>query len=638
MVDLSTLNPNQLESVKWNEGPLLVLAGSGAGKTRVLTYRIARLVEESAGEHFKILALTFTNRTAAEMRSCMDALVPQARERAVLTTFHSFCVQLLRQHGHHVGLSPDFTILSQSVDRESVLDEAIQIVRQADPAVAYRGERLLPLVTRLLDLCIAGDKAVEFLRARRIKGAEKAGEVYRSYRTLMKQNNELDFGGIVVETLDLLQGVPGVKRLVTSIYPFVCVDEFQDTNLAQYRLLRHLVNPTTKNLFVVADGDQTIYQWNGADPERLQSLRNDFDMTVLQLPESYRCPPAVIEVANRLIQHNPGRDLSQFALTAHKQKSRGSNIRVCSFAAFDDEAQWVAADIADRFQNADCDLAVLARTLQLLEKILSALEAQGIPSYVAMRNDEFGTSRMIWLHSMLRLANSRQDREQLYRVCKSYSDLEGVSLNVKDIVSDAAAVEGDYLRAWQRAALCQEYSTFETQEFLRDSVSRLADSLDFRTFIDHSFSWFDGLLDFSTADWSTDPEFFVEKKTWQELQSEICSEFGHAQVTLNILLQGLDLRSKTPIPPENAVPCFTIHSAKGLEFGHVYLVGLVDDFLPHWRAVRAGLSGPKLQEERRSCFVAITRAQKTLTLTWSAEVFGRKRCPSMFLKEMALTP
>ncbi len=636
MVDLSTLNPNQLESAQWNEGPLLVLAGPGSGKTRVLTYRIARLVEETAGEHFKILALTFTNRAAAEMRSRIDALVPQARERAVLTTFHSFSVQLLRQHGHHVGLHPEFTILSQPVDRETVLDEAIQITRQECPEVVYTGERLLPLVTRLLDLCIDGDKAVGFLRERRVNGAEAAGEVYRSYRKLMKQHNELDFGGIVAEALDLLQGVPGVKRLVTSIYPFVCVDEFQDTNLAQYRILCHLVDPKTKNLFVVADDDQTIYQWNGADPERLKSLRDDFHMSVLQLPENYRCPPAVIEAANKLIKHNPDRDLNKSISVAGKQKGGDGDIRVCSFSAFEAESQWVAADIAGRSRNADCDFVVLARTRQLLEQILLALRAQNIPSYIAMRKDEFATSRMIWLHSMLRLANSRQDREQLRRVCKSYSDLEGASLNVKDIISEAAAEEGDYLRAWQRAALRQEYLPGETKRLLAESVTRLADNLDFQTFIKDSFVWFEGLLDFSTETWETSPEYFEEKTTWEELQTEIFREFDLEQATLNVLLQGLDLRSKTSIPPANAVPCFTIHASKGLEFGHVYLVGLVNDQLPSWRAVKKGIASKEMQEERRGCFVAITRAQKTLTLTYAEEVFGRHRQPSVFLREMDL--
>ena len=151
MVDLSSLNANQLESVNWNEGPLLVLAGPGSGKTRVLIYRIVRIIEETAGKHFRILGLTFTNKAAAEMRKRIESLVPNAGERTLLTTFHSFGVGLLRQHGHHIGLRPDFTILSQAVDREAVLDEAIKRTRAEHGEVNYRGQQLLPHVTRLLD-------------------------------------------------------------------------------------------------------------------------------------------------------------------------------------------------------------------------------------------------------------------------------------------------------------------------------------------------------------------------------------------------------------------------------------------------------------------------------------------------------
>lgn len=157
MVDLSSLNANQFQAVHWNEGPLLVLAGPGSGKTRVLTYRIARIIEETAGKHFRILGLTFTNKAAAEMRKRIESLVPNAGERTLLTTFHSFGVGLLRQHGHHIGLRPDFAILPQVIDREAVLDEAIERTRLEHGEVTYRGEQLLPLVARLLRLqCSSG--------------------------------------------------------------------------------------------------------------------------------------------------------------------------------------------------------------------------------------------------------------------------------------------------------------------------------------------------------------------------------------------------------------------------------------------------------------------------------------------------
>ena len=306
-MDLSTLNDIQCQAVNWQEGPLLVLAGPGSGKTRVLTYRISRLIQETPEKHFRILGLTFTNKAAAEMRERVEGLVPNARERILLTTFHSFCADILRQHGHHIGLRPDFTILGQAADRQGVLDDAIGTVIKDTNQTLYTGERLLPLITRLLDLGIAATQAGNFLSSRKLKEPEIIGAIYATYRELMIEKNALDFGALIAETLRLMEEQAAVKKLIQRVYTYICVDEFQDTNLSQYRVLSHLVNPATKNLFVVADDDQIIYQWNGANPERLQSLRNDFEMTVLQLPENYRCPAEGISIANDLIQFNLNR-------------------------------------------------------------------------------------------------------------------------------------------------------------------------------------------------------------------------------------------------------------------------------------------------------------------------------------------
>ena len=636
MVDLSSLNANQLESVNWNEGPLLVLAGPGSGKTRVLIYRTARIIEETAGKHFRILGLTFTNKAAAEMRKRIESLVPNAGERTLLTTFHSFGVGLLRQHGHHIGLRPDFTILSQVIDRESILDEAIERTYAEHGEVNYRGQQLLPYITRLLDYSVKTDDVIEFLKKRNVNGAEVIGEIYRNYRHLMIENNQLDFGGIIAETLRLIQEKTAIRKQIIRIYPYVCVDEFQDTNLAQYRILRNIVSSSTKNLFVVADDDQIIYQWNGADPNRLNELRRDFGMSVIQLPENYRCPPEVITVANKLIEHNPCHDSGKAALIAHKQGGNGNVIRIKNFTSFAEEADWVASDIALRPKESRCNCVVLARTRWTLEQILESLANHNVPGYLAMRKDEFVSSPMVWLHAMLRLANARQDSEQLRRICKSFFDLEGVNLIVKDIISDSAAEEGDCLREWRRAILQREQLHPQTKKFLSEAVLKLADRLDFWSFIEASFAWFEESLETGPAFDDNITEYKKEKDTWHDLVNEVVSEHGREQVTLNVLLQGLDLRSKAPIPPKDSVPCFTIHASKGMEFEHVYLVGLVEDQLPNWGAVKKGNDSHEMQEERRNCFVAITRVQEKLTLTYSHEVSGRSKEPSRFLREMQL--
>ena len=639
MVDLSSFDQNQLASVNWGEGPLLVQAGPGSGKTRVLTHRIARILEDTRGQHFRILGLTFTHKAAAEMHDRIERLILNSGERTLMTTFHSFGASLLRQHGHHIGLSPGFAILHQEADQEALLDEAIQMARSEFDEVDFKSEQLLRTVSNLLDNGIDGKDAVEFLQKQNNKRPEEIGAIYRNYRSLMLQNNKLDFGGIISESLGLLRDKPAVRRQVNRVYSYVCVDEFQDTNLAQYEILCYLVNPATKNLFVVADDDQIIYQWNGASPERLKKLRSDFGMTVLQLPENYRCPPDVIAIANTLIKHNLSHDTEKADLTSRKPSEVKDVVLVKGFSSLDEESDWIASDIAQYPIESRSNIAVLARTRRLLGQICTTLNERGVPAYLAERKTEFTTSPMVWMHATLRLANARQDKEQLRRVCKSYFDLAGVNLSPNDIMADAATEEGDYLRAWQRAALSREFPVSESGLFLSDALSRLTERLDFRHFINASFDWFDKLPETGPFLEDTTTEYQEESATWHNLMNEIDHEAGgREQLTLNVLLQGLDLRSKSSTPPNGAVRCYTIHGSKGLEFNYVYLAGLVEDQLPSWAAVKKGDNSHEMQEERRNCFVAVTRVQEGLTLTYSDKVFGWPKKPSRFLKEMGLLP
>ena len=632
MIDFSTLNENQLEAVQWDDGPLLVLAGPGSGKTRVLTYRIARLIEATPDKYFRILGLTFTNAAAAEMRKRIAELVPSAGERTHLTTFHSFAADLLRQHGHHIGLMPDFTILSQEADRHSLLDEAIDGVKVEE--LGLRSERLLPLISRMIENDIAPEKALEVLRRGSINESEALAEVYRSYRALMIERNSLDFVGLIAEALGLLERRDGVRKQIQRIYPYICVDEFQDTNLSQYKILSRLVNSETKNLFVVADDDQIIYQWNGASPERLWSLRDDFVMELLQLPENYRCPPAVVELANNLIAHNFGRFAEKGILTAHKSTTDDDVICIRHFHDFRQEADWVAKDIAGRPAAERIKSVVLARTRKLLEEVIEAFEVHGVSGYLATRKNEFESASLQWLHSILRLANARSSREHLRLVCKSFFTLEGIDLNVRDIMSRASAGDGDFLRSWRDAALNREVLTVATREFLVEAVPTLSERFDFWRFQDEAFKWLDRLPDIAPDTVSIFNVYQEEKDTWNQLVTEISTQYGKQEVTLHLLLQELDLRSKSPTPPKDAIPCFTIHASKGMEFDHVYLVGMVEDQLPSWAALKKGAESCEMQEERRNCFVAITRAQETLTLTYAARVQGWSKQPSRFLREM----
>ena len=634
MLDLETLNDRQLEAVNWENGPLLVLAGPGSGKTRVLTFRIALLIEANPNKHFKILGLTFTNKAAAEMRERIAGIIPVSGERILLTTFHSFAADLLRQHGHHAGLKPDFTILVQDADRHSLLDEAIDWAGSGQSN--QTSERLLPLISRLIENDIAVEKATEVLQRGSFDDPDAIASIYQQYRKLMVEKNTLDFAGLIAEALGVLKKQPGVRKQIHRIYPYICIDEFQDTNLSQYKILKYLVNPETKNLFVVADDDQIIYQWNGANPKRLWTLRDDFGMKVIQLPENYRCPGDVVELANSLIIHNFDRYSEKGALTAHRQISDVSVVRVQQFDDFSEESDWVAKDIAARSDDDQAKCVVLARTRKLLEQVIDALEENGVHGYLAARKNEFESAPLQWLHSVMRLANSRNGREHLRKICKTFFTLEGIDLDIRDIMSHAGTEDGDYLRSWVKAALSRNELSDTTSTFLRTSLPILSERLDFWRFQDDAFAWLDSLPDTHPDTEGIFDQYQAEKETWHQLTNEISAKYGKQEVTLLLLLQELDLRSKSPTPPDKAIPCFTIHASKGMEFDHVYLVGMVEDQLPSWAAKKKGDDSREMQEERRNCFVAITRTQETLTLTYCKRLQGWTKEPSRFLQEMGV--
>jgi DNA helicase-2/ATP-dependent DNA helicase PcrA len=462
--------------------------------------------------------------------------------------------------------------------------------------------------------------------------------IYTAYRSHLIVSNCLDFPALIAEAVRIFREKPAVCKQVQRIYKFVCVDEFQDTNLTQYHLLLYLVNADSKNLFVVADDDQIIYQWNGASPERLNQLRSDFSMSLIQLPANYRCPPAVIAIANKLIAHNTARSPDKQNLQALKPVADGDAVRIKSFSTFDDEVSWVARDIASRSEPERSRCVVLARTRKALEGVLEQLIAHGVPAYLAMRKDEFVSAPLRLLHAALRLANNPQDREQTRRLCKAFYALEGLQIEAANAISSSEAFGGSALRAFSSIALGRAEISPETAAFLLAGIPVLTDRLDFRVFTAQVFIWVEAMQQSSAGTDEPYAEYADEKTTWSQLVSEIEGQFGRENVTLNVLLQELDMRSKAPSPDKGAIPCFTIHASKGMEFGHVYLIAMVEDQLPSWAAVKKGQDSREMQEERRNCFVAITRTEDSLTMTYSQRVFGWNKAHSRFLTEMGLIP
>jgi DNA helicase-2/ATP-dependent DNA helicase PcrA len=623
-LSLDDLNQNQMEAVLWNEGPLLVLAGPGSGKTKVLATRVVRLLERE--RETSVLALTFTNKAASEMRNRVDQLFGQRANRAHLCTFHSFASDIIRQHGSHVGIGSDFTLLTQDEDRIAILEPIATRLRSKGYTIPLDCKTILPLIDRLFAESFGINSeanSVPYLN-------EWIPLIFEEYLEALAKSNKLDFGSLLHFSCKLIQNNSGVIRLLRMAWPFVCVDEFQDTNRAQYDLLKLLVGDKTPNLFVVADDDQIIYQWNGASPERLRALTEDYKMKIVQLPENYRCPPQIIEIANNLIEHNHNRTTGKQRLTSHKKAiSNNKVIRYKKYRTLEDESMGLAGEIIERkLDYSKC--AVLARATYLLPPVVHALNKVGIDAFLAQQKNDFDSPAIRVLFLSLRLADARHDREILRKLCVAWEQLTGVTIDMVNVVTAATLIGGDFLRAWGQAVETN-YADKGTSSLRTHIDTDLINRLNYLKII----GWFlaDGWKNWEITGTR---EINIEISTWYELHQEILNEYGSDDISLNVYLQQIDLRSKAPRPPPGSVRCMTVHGSKGLEFEHVFLIGMGQEVFPSYRAIKKGSESREMEEERRNCFVAITRAEESLTLSRAQSYNGWNKEPSQFLMEMGI--
>ena len=318
------LSDAQRQAVEWSAGSLLVLAGPGAGKTEVLTERAIHLVATTPKRRFRVLGLTFTNFAAGEMNQRLELRLGRASERVRLMTFHSFCAGVLRQHGSHLGLKPDFRILTLAAERAVILAKALgpRAPWGSQPPPADR-------IARNLDALLRRDPLA---RDSLLDGTDADGDwgpwLLEPYVSKLIEENCLDFGSLLFCCLRLASSRPSIAEDFPIAYPHVLVDEYQDTNAIQDRLLRELWPPGTNELFVVADDDQTIFQWNGANPERIADLKADYQMTALYLPETFRCAREVVQRANRLLAAGPPGPLDKGPLIAPTSSGAAESVQV----------------------------------------------------------------------------------------------------------------------------------------------------------------------------------------------------------------------------------------------------------------------------------------------------------------------
>ncbi len=628
---LAKLTDIQRQAVKWEQGALLVLAGPGSGKTQVLTCRIASLLDASKDKSFRVLALTFTNKAADEMRSRVTDFVPGLEERANIGTFHSFCAQILRQHGVHLGIKPDFTIYTMDDDRRAILEDALGRAGTEGKQVSADDVRYLGLIDRMKARLIEPTAAARVLT--RYEDRDRIALTYELYEAELRRLNALDFNSLILEAHRLATTFPAIAARYCRSHPYWLIDEFQDTNTAQYRVVRALAGAEFRNLFAVADDDQILYQWNGASFKQIQSYLTDFTAEVIQLPTNYRCPPSIVDAANRLVVYNAQRTASKQPLVAAKTELRypaAEHIQMRVFGTDEQEAAGIAQEIAGRGRAEWGQITVLARTRSLLDGMHRALRERQIPSVIAQRRDDFLSPQFRWLVAALRQVIRPLDRRNMVILVESFNRLAEIAVPIDQAITDAETTGRSYLATWLEAAVAQRLGQVHAR--ILDLFAPLASGPSgARAAIDAILEEFAREL----LDPSLESDLAEDMAAWRELSRDIAGHIGK-NAPLEQFLQELQLRSKEPTPKADTVTLMTIHGAKGREFDIVYVIGLAEDIMPSFQSKQRGDRGPEMEEERRNCFVAITRTKECLILSRAERYRGWVKRPSRFLVEMEL--
>lgn len=621
----------QRQAVDWQGGALLVLAGPGSGKTRVLTCRIARLLDSSPDERFRVLALTFTNKAANEMASRVTGLVPGLEGRATIDTFHGFCAQVLRQHGVHLGIKPDFAIYSRPEDRQAVLEDALG--RDDAQGLRQQSLRFLPIIDKLKAQLVAPDAAEQRISAMNSLPddyATRVAHAYRLYEEELRRINALDFNSLILDAYRLF-AYPALARQYQRAYRYWLIDEFQDTNGAQYALLRRMAGDHFREVFAVADDDQTVFEWNGANVDRINVLVKDLSCEVVQLPTNFRCPPRIVEAANRLIVYNSRRMVSKRAATSVPSThgalpSNGEQIQCREFATDGDEVVGIAEEIAALDGRARGETAVLARNRSLLEAMHDALAAADVPSVVTMRRDDFLSPQMRWLVACLKQIARPLDLRNMAALAEAFGGFAPSPLDWDELVSRSECSGITCLKVWTDAVRGSD---------LPADIAAAVDAM--AGFAAGNIERAAALEQVTERFKASDPEGNIKDlrddlSAWRRIEREIKNAKG--SLSLDGFLQELELRPKDPVSAPGTVSLTTIHGAKGQEFDTVYLIGLAQEILPSWQSLKKGDRSPALEEERRGCFVAVTRTRKNLVLSRAREYRGWPKQPSRFLEEM----
>lgn len=638
MINLDTLNEPQREAVEYTEGPLLVLAGAGSGKTRVLTHRIAYLIEQKGINPWNILAITFTNKAAGEMRERVDQIVGFGAESIWVSTFHSACVRILRRHIDRLGYDTNFTIYDTD-DQKTLMKDVCKHL-QVDTKV-YKEKNLLAAISAAKNEMITTEEYR--LRAEGDFGRQKAALVYEEYEKQMRANNALDFDDLLLKTVQLFQTQPDVLEHYQERFRYIMVDEYQDTNTVQFQFVSILAGKY-RNLCVVGDDDQSIYKFRGANIRNILDFEQVFeDARVIKLEQNYRSTSNILNAANAVIRNNCGRKEK----TLWTDNGEGEKLKLRRFDSAYDEAEYIVGDIkkqVDTGERGYNDCAILYRTNAQSRLFEEKFVTANIPYKVVGGINFYARREIKDILAYLKTIDNAMDDIAVRRIVNVPK--RGIGLTSINRVQDYALTKElgfyeallgvAYIPNIGRGAARMESFVALIEHFKADAqklrISELVDEILEET------GYIEELKNEGELEAEARLENIDELKNKIVAYEEACEEQGEP-VTLSGFLEEVALVADIDSLDENSdyVMLMTLHSAKGLEFPYVYLAGLEDGIFPSYLSITAD-DRDEIEEERRLCYVGITRAKKELTLTCARRRMIRGETQynkmSRFLKEI----
>ena len=631
-----TLNAEQREAVFHTEGPLLILAGAGSGKTRVLTHRIAYLIEEKGINPWNILAITFTNKAAGEMRERVDDIVGFGSESIWVSTFHSTCVRILRRHIDRLGYDNNFTIYD-SDDQKTLMKDVCKLL-QIDTKT-YRERTILSAISSAKDEMVTPEEYE--LNAYGDFSKKKIAEAYKEYERQLKANNALDFDDLLVKTVQLFQTQPEILEYYQDRFRYIMVDEYQDTNTVQFKLIS-LLAAKYKNLCVVGDDDQSIYKFRGANIQNILSFEKEFEDTkVIKLEQNYRSTSTILDAANAVIKNNVGRK----AKSLWTENGEGEKIQFRQFDTAYDEAEYIVGDIRERVDNgkaAYCDHAVLYRTNAQSRLFEEKMITANIPYKIVGGVNFYARKEIKDLLAYLKTIDNGKDDLAVRRIINVPK--RGIGLTTVNRITEAAQQRGiSFYEALCSADLVpglgRSISKLESFAAMIEYFRKEAEHLSITELMKEILTE-TGYVEELKAEGEEEAE--VRLQNIDEFLNKIAAYEESCEEelpTLSGFLEEVALVADIDSLDEESdyVVLMTLHSAKGLEFPYVYLAGMEDGIFPSYMTITAD-DPTEIEEERRLCYVGITRAKKELAMTCARRRMIRGETQynkmSRFLKEV----